>query len=174
MQRICFLLDYFSNQIVIAKYHMEIYFNWRHYSCLLFFFVIVPGVGGNQLLAKLHKPSSVHWYCFENTDDFFTLWLSPFNVITPGVSDCWVENMQLYYNKRTRTNENAPGVVISTGELMRPNSMEWIDPSVWTREYDFGAYFIYIVDSLLGNGYERMRTLFGAPYDFRRGPSKFS
>lgn len=80
--------------------------------------------------------------------------------------------MRLIYDNATRATYNVPGVSVRVPEWARPNSVEWIDPNVLTRNLDFGAYFTTIVDSLLTNGYERMTTLFGAPYDFRRGPSE--
>lgn len=135
-------------------------------------FLTVPGVGGNQLLAKLNKPSTVHWICDSNTDDFFTLWLNPFSVVAPFLSDCWVDNMRLVYNPQTHRSENMPGVVTSVGGLMQTETMEWVDSNFLTRNYDFGAYYTYIVDTLVMNGFERLKSLFGAPYDFRRGPSK--
>lgn len=166
-------------------------------SILLILFA-VPGVGGNQLFAKLNKPSTVNYWCTPRTDDYFALWLDPMSLILPYRSDCWVDNVLLYYNNITRTTSNSPvssfrfffalarsnlscllfhqsmylqGVVITTGTFSSTDSMEWIDPSTFTRKYDFGAYFTYLVDNLIANGYERLKSLFGMPYDFRKGPS---
>lgn len=133
--------------------------------------ISVPGVGGNQLKATLNKPSAVHWFCFKTADEF-TIWLDPSLVVIPEISDCWVDNIQLIYDDVTRTTSSPPGVSTTLPPFGQPEYMEWIDPSVYTRNYDFGAYFTYIADSLVSNGYVRGRTLFGAPYDFRRGPSK--
>lgn len=46
--------------------------------------------------------------------------------------------------------------------------MEWIDPSHAKQ----GAYFKSIGNMLVGNGYVRNVSMRGAPYDFRKGPSK--
>lgn len=47
--------------------------------------------------------------------------------------------------------------------------MEWLDPSVRV-----GAYFSSIADALVKLGpYQRDLSLRGAPYDFRKAPSKF-
>lgn len=51
--------------------------------------------------------------------------------------------------------------------------MEWIDTTYIIDNYDFGAYFTHIVDALVQRGYTRKNNIFGAPYDFRRGPSEF-
>lgn len=40
------------------------------------------------------------------------------------------------------------------------------------RSLDAGAYFRDIADALVSIGYIRQKSLFGAPYDFRKGPSK--
>lgn len=43
----------------------------------------------------------------------------------------------------------------------------------WIGEY-FGAFYYFIVDALVEKGYVRGENLFGAPYDFRKGPSMCS
>lgn len=48
--------------------------------------------------------------------------------------------------------------------------VEWLDPSI-TRSLA-GAYFKDVANILVANGYERNVTLRGAPFDFRKSPSK--
>lgn len=123
--------------------------------------------------AKLtNKPVVPHYICDKDTKDYFTLWLDPLSVIMPYVSDCWVDNIRLIYDDVSRTTSNVPGVDVRVPKTFVTDSMEWIDPSIATRNFDFGAYFTIIAEGLRNNGYENARTLFGAPYDFRRGPSK--
>lgn len=50
--------------------------------------------------------------------------------------------------------------------------MEWVDTTPVVDNYDFGQYFYPIVNSLVNRGYVRGENIFGAPYDFRKGPSK--
>lgn len=51
----------------------------------------VPGCLGNQLEAKLNKPSVVNWMCYRKTEDFFTIWLD-LNMFLPLGVDCWIDN----------------------------------------------------------------------------------
>lgn len=53
----------------------------------------VPGDLGNQLEAKLDKPSVVHYVCYKKTDNFFTLWLN-LELLVPVAIDCWVDNIR--------------------------------------------------------------------------------
>lgn len=56
--------------------------------------VSVPGDLGNQLEAKLDKPSVVHYICYKKTDSFFTLWLN-LELLVPVAIDCWIDNIRL-------------------------------------------------------------------------------
>lgn len=53
----------------------------------------VPGDLGNQLEAKLDKPSVVHYICYKKTDEYFTLWLN-LELLVPVAIDCWIDNMR--------------------------------------------------------------------------------
>lgn len=55
--------------------------------------VLVPGDLGNQLEAKLNKPSVVHYMCSKKTDYYFTLWLN-LELLLPLVIDCWIDNIR--------------------------------------------------------------------------------
>lgn len=48
--------------------------------------------------------------------------------------------------------------------------VEWIDPSKASP----GAYYKDIAQALVSKGYVRDLNIRGAPYDFRKGPSKTS
>lgn len=60
---------------------------------LLMPLVAVPGDLGNQLEAKLDKPSVVHYICYKKTDAFFTLWLN-LELLVPVAIDCWIDNIR--------------------------------------------------------------------------------
>ena len=60
---------------------------------LLMSLVAVPGDLGNQLEAKLDKPSVVHYICYKKTDSFFTLWLN-LELLVPVAIDCWIDNIR--------------------------------------------------------------------------------
>lgn len=76
--------------------------------------------------------------------------------------------MKLVYDNVTRTTSNSKGVEIRIPGFGDTTSIEWLDPS----EAFPGAYFKDIANTLVALGYERNISLRGAPYDFRKAPSK--
>lgn len=65
-----------------------------------------------------------------------------------------------------------PGVDIRIPGFGRSEVVEWLDPSI-TKSLA-GAYFKDIANALVAKGYVRNVTLRGAPFDFRKAPSKFT
>lgn len=128
----------------------------------------VPGDGGSQVDAKLNKPSTVHYICDKTTKDWFNLWLN-LELLAPLIIDCWTDNAKLRYDNVTRKTSNAPGVEIRIPGWGTPDVVEYIDPSQAKQ----GAYFKEIGNALVRSGYVRNVSMRGAPYDFRKGPSKF-
>ncbi|XP_031619205.1 group XV phospholipase A2-like isoform X2 [Contarinia nasturtii] len=121
--------------------------------------ILIPGLEGSTLEAKLDKPNARHWWCFKKSD-YFNLWLSVYPVLS---FDCWLDNLKLEYDPVRRKTKNSPITrVPAWGET---KTIEWIG------EY-FGAFYYFIVDALVERGYVRGQNLFGAPYDFCNGPSK--
>jgi Lecithin:cholesterol acyltransferase. len=76
--------------------------------------------------------------------------------------------MKLVYDNVTRTTSNSEGVEIRIPGFGSTTSVEWIDPSHASQ----GAYFKDIANTLVALGYQRNVSLRGAPYDFRKAPSK--
>lgn len=128
----------------------------------------VPGDGGSQVEASLNKPATVHYYC-EKSADFFNIWLNP-KLLVPLVIQCWIDNVKLNYDNVTRTTSNMPGVTIRIPGFGRSEVVEWLDPS-FTQSLA-GAYFKDVANALVARGYQRNVTIRGAPYDFRKAPSK--
>lgn len=79
--------------------------------------------------------------------------------------------MRLIYDPMTRTTSNPPGVVFKLPQFGRTEAIEWIDTVPIVDHIELGSYFNHIVDALVGHKYIRGENLFGAPYDFRKGPS---
>ncbi|XP_021917682.1 group XV phospholipase A2-like isoform X1 [Zootermopsis nevadensis] len=128
--------------------------------------ILVPGDGGSQVEAKLHKDRVVHYLCEKTTQDFFNIWLN-MELLVPLVIDCWIDNMRLVYDNVTRMSSNSKGVEIRIPGFGNTTSVEWLDPS----EASPGAYFKDIANALVALGYERNVSLRGAPYDFRKAPN---
>ncbi|XP_048828284.1 group XV phospholipase A2 [Brienomyrus brachyistius] len=129
--------------------------------------VLIPGDLGNQLEAKLDKPSVVHYICYKKTDDYFTLWLN-LELLVPVAIDCWIDNMRLIYNQTTRSTEAPPGVSVRVPGFGKTYPLEFLDPSKRT----VGIYFFTIVQALVDWGYTRDEDVRGAPYDWRKAPNE--
>lgn len=129
--------------------------------------VLIPGDLGNQLEAKLDKPSVVHYICYKKTDTFFTLWLN-LELLVPVAIDCWIDNIRLIYDQVSRTSSAPPGVNIRVPGFGQTYSLEYLDPS----KRDVGLYFFTIVQALAEWGYTRDDDVRGAPYDWRKAPNE--
>lgn len=131
--------------------------------CHCVLFCLVPGDGGSQMEAKLNKPEVIHYYCDKNAE-YFNIWLNP-KLLVPLIIDCWIDNVKLIYDNKTRTTSNMPGVSTRIPGFGSSEVVEWLDPSI-TKSLA-GAYFKDIANVLVSKGYVRNVTLRGAPYDFR-------
>lgn len=61
---------------------------------MLKYCLLVPGILGNQIEAKLNKTSTPHFFCFEHTKDYVTLWLSIEDLLPDGAVDCLSDNLR--------------------------------------------------------------------------------
>lgn len=110
----------------------------------------------------------VHYICAKTSNDYFNIWLN-LELLVPFVIDCWVDNLRLEYDNVTRTTRNPEGVETRIPGWGNSEPVEWLDPS----HDKTGAYFNTIADSLVKNiSYQRNLSMMGAPYDFRKAPSK--
>lgn len=128
--------------------------------------ILVPGDGGAQLEAKLNKTNVVHYICQKTSKDYFNIWLN-MELLVPLVIDCWIDNIRLIYDNKTRTTRSPDGVDIRVPGFGGTETIEWLDPS----HASAGSYFKDIANTLVSIGYERNKTIKGAPYDFRKAPS---
>jgi lysophospholipase-3 len=129
--------------------------------------ILVPGDGGSQFEAILNKPKVVHIWCSKQTSSWFSLWLN-LELLAPYVLDCFVDNMRLKYDPKTRTTLNNDGVETRQPGFGNTTTVEWLDPS----QLGPTSYFNQIANSLVSWGYERNVNIKGAPYDFRKAPNE--
>lgn len=129
--------------------------------------ILIPGDGGCQIDAKLNKTSSVHYLCEKQTNEYFNIWLN-MELLVPFVIDCWIDNMRLIYDNKTRTTSSVDGVHLRIPGFGGSETVEWLDPSHAAT----GSYFKPIADLLVSLGHTRNVTVKGAPYDFRKAPNE--
>ncbi|XP_039209444.1 phospholipase A2 group XV isoform X2 [Crotalus tigris] len=127
----------------------------------------MPGDLGNQLEAKLDKPSVVHYLCSKKTDSYFTLWLN-LELLLPVIIDCWIDNIRLVYNRTSGCTAPPDGVNIKVPGFGKTFALEFLDPS----KRSVGTYFYTLVQKLVDLGYERDESIRGAPYDWRKAPNE--
>ena len=80
--------------------------------------------------------------------------------------------MRLVYDNVTRSTRNSPGVMTRVPGFGSTSTVEWLDPS---HRYPT-SYFFDIVEAMVTSslGYVRDSTIRGAPFDFRKAPSRTS
>ncbi|XP_073652473.1 lysosomal phospholipase A and acyltransferase isoform X4 [Tursiops truncatus] len=162
--------------------------------------VLVPGDLGNQLEAKLDKPTVVHYLCSKRTDSYFTLWLN-LELLLPVIIDCWIDNIrpedgkgmwlrtqdsigrhQLRCHLWVTGSTSPPGRLVYNRTSRTTQFPDGVDVRVpgfgktFSLEFldpsksSVGSYFHTMVESLVGWGYTRGEDVRGAPYDWRRAP----
>ena len=129
--------------------------------------VLVPGLAGSQLEAKLSKDSSAHYFCYKHLD-WFTIWINV-EEFWPYVVDCFAENMMLTYDPATGAFANASQIEIRAPGFGNTSTIEYLD----TDEV-IGKYFRDLLVSLTKIGYVRGVNIRGAPYDWRLAPDSLS
>ncbi|XP_065423061.1 phospholipase A2 group XV isoform X2 [Chrysemys picta bellii] len=102
--------------------------------------VLIPGDLGNQLEAKLDKPTVVHYLCSKKTDSYFTLWLN-LELLLPVIIDCWIDNIRLIYNRTSKITEPPDGVDVKVPGFGQTFSLEFLDPSKRSVDEN-GDYFV--------------------------------
>lgn len=129
--------------------------------------ILVPGDGGSRIDVKLDVEDAARSYCVKKTEDFVNIWLNR-EYLVPFAIDCLVSHLRLEYDNDTRSTRDSPGVTTRIPGWGNSLTVEWIDP---TQSAD-GSYFVNMANALARNGYVRGISLFGAPYDFRKGPNE--
>ncbi|KAK3761141.1 hypothetical protein RRG08_022545 [Elysia crispata] len=133
--------------------------------------ILVPGDGGSQLFVKLNKTSSKHFWCEKKTSGYTNIWVNIEELAAPMIY-CFVDNMVLVYDNKTRKTRCPDGVDITTMGFGDTASVEWLDPSWLSHEISSVSYFYHIVEDLVSVGYKRNVSVRGAPFDFRKAPNE--
>lgn len=128
--------------------------------------VMVPGVLGSRLEAKLNLSHTPSYVC-DKTSDWYDIWLN-IEELFPYVVDCWVNNIRLLIDKSTEKVKNQEGVSTRITDFGSTTTFEFLDQ---THSAPGSPYFDKLVDAMLKLGYERGKDLKGAPYDWRLTPT---
>ncbi|KAK9814182.1 hypothetical protein WJX72_001833 [[Myrmecia] bisecta] len=122
--------------------------------------ILLPGLGGSALEARLNRSSAPAWYC-STSHDWQVAWFSAYEATRP---DCFLDELQVIYDPVTKRYHNQTGVEVRPYDFGGLDGVKSIDPS---SSYFYGTY-VELVKELTGNhGYNEGVNLFGAPYDFR-------
>jgi len=147
--------------------------------CALSPVILVPGLGGSSLQAKLNKrdtasltapeqstePPSVSsdpWYCFKEWNSWFEIWLAFYELVA---NPCWLRHLRVEYDAATNTYANATGVQVAPYEFGSIKAVDYIDHV--DDFFKWTSYFAPLSEALVQAGYEPGKNLFGAPYDWR-------
>ena len=125
--------------------------------------VLIPGLGGSALEAKLKKHKGPHWYCTSNAD-WFRLWFSSKELF---VQDCWVSNMDMRFDEGSGTFQDAQGTTVRVMDFGGVKGIDYLD-YIFGVPDTYSAYFASVIKSLEQVGYKVGQDLAGAPYDWRR------
>eukprot|EP01052_Picozoa_sp_SAG31_P016403 SAG31_NODE_1086_length_9998_cov_2.389837_4_plen_151_part_00 len=75
--------------------------------------ILVPGLGGTTIRARLHAADAAQPWCSTTTSEWFTQWPAVHQFL-PFQKECLVSRLQIFYNATTRTYSNARGVELDT------------------------------------------------------------
>lgn len=136
--------------------------------------VLVPGIGGSILEARLNLSKSdhpPHWICSRWTRDYRRIWIR-LREIVPIQADCMMWYMQHEWNGAAGRLEPRAGVDIRTPpEWGSVRAVDSLDPG-WALSA-YSQYFHRLIDELegeAGQGYRDGEDLVAAAYDWRRFP----
>jgi len=128
--------------------------------------VMVPGLGGSVIRAKLDGAYAPHFWC-SSSSDWFNTWLNLAQLV-PEQKDCLLSRMDLKYDSVTGEFSNAKGVLLDSNvDFGGSGGVAYVDPDIHSLQPYFGP----MIDNLTATyGYTVGKDLHGAGYDWRLGP----
>lgn len=124
--------------------------------------ILLPGIGGSALDAKLNKQDSPAWYCFKRLD-WFRIWFATQELF---VQTCWMDNLALSYDHHNKTYNNTYGVDMRPTDFGGLQGVEYLDYKLGIPII-FTSIYASLVKSLVAVGYVRGKNIRGAPFDWR-------
>jgi len=129
--------------------------------------ILLPGMGGSGLDARIDKEDSPAWYCFKEYD-WFRIWLAVEELLA---QPCWFDNLQVAFNSTDHSFHDRTGVEIRPSDYGGIKGVEYLD-YVWGLPVPFTGVYNSMIESLKEIGYEPGVTIFGSPFDFRMPTTK--
>ncbi|EGG13818.1 hypothetical protein DFA_11579 [Cavenderia fasciculata] len=124
--------------------------------------ILVPGIAGSGLEAKLNKTKVPAFYCTKN-QDWFRIWLSLPELL---VQKCWFDNLAVDFDATTGKFSNTPGVEIREIDFGGILGVGYLD---YKFSFPIGITNVYgeMVEFFEDLGYEVGKNIRGAPFDWR-------
>lgn len=129
--------------------------------------ILVPGLLGSRLQAKLNKTHRVNILCTKRSEKWQDMWLSVKNFI-PLLVDCWLDNARLVLDDSSGFTKSPSGIQVRVPFFGSVESVRVIDP----KSAGLSKYYSDIIDHYGQLGYTPDENLLAAPYDFRLAPQQ--
>lgn len=123
--------------------------------------ILVPGAFRSQLVVNTHNTDRPN-YCIQGDEEG---WLR-FRKFVPPYHKCLLQWLQVYL-KPDQTLGDKENISVKAYDYGGLKGVYATGPPIFN--YDFLAYFKFIIQDLKGYGYQEGQDLFGAPYDWRLG-----
>lgn len=124
--------------------------------------ILAPGWFASSLIGQIAKDADIDPACIPKDGKPFRLHFDEKYLAKYGPK-CYMACMELFYDSKTHTSYGRRGVDVRT--YMDLDFVETTDESKIARTYKEMVEFFETT-----MGYEKNVTIFGAPYDFRKGP----
>lgn len=124
--------------------------------------VMLPGLGGSALEAKIKKTTSPAWYCFKK-HDWFRIWFAVEELL---VQPCWMDNLDVDFHPDSGNYTNTEGVEMAPADFGGMKGVAYLD-YVFGLPIKLTSVYSDIIASLKAVGYKAGENLHGAPYDWR-------
>jgi lysophospholipase-3 len=132
--------------------------------------VLIPGLAGSVIYAKLDNVKPAKKIICKKTADWYRIWVNTKELV-PEQKDCLVSNMMLHYNATSDVYSNTPGVTLDTNyHFGTTDSVKCLDPSLCKETGYFDDLIDYLVEEF---GYVAGSNLHGAGYDWRLAADAF-
>ncbi|RWW57530.1 hypothetical protein BHE74_00035672 [Ensete ventricosum] len=127
--------------------------------------ILVPGLSGNQLEARLTEDYSPPLPApqAQQAAGWFRIWMDRSLILNSAALRCFAHQLSLVYDPDADDFRNVPGVDTRVPFFGSTEGLRFLDPD----HKDSSICMDTLVKSLEEIGYQDSLNLFGAPYDFR-------